>query len=414
MDQVVCTCCGAADGEIFYEVERTPANSCLLIDSRQEALAFPCGTLRLAFCPRCGFVWNTAFAPELTEYSAKYEETQGFSPTFNRFHRQLALDLIERYDLRGKRIIEVGCGKGEFLALLCELGDNTGVGFDPVYVEGRLRSPAAGRMTFIKDLYSEKYAGYAADFLCCKMTLEHIAEPAAFVKMLRRTLGNARETILFFQVPDAGRVIGEGAMEDFYYEHCSYFSRASLGRLFQAGGFEVLAVDSVYDGQYLILEARPGAGDGEQRGFAEELAEIEAAVRRFRTRCEENRRFWRSRLEGWAAEGKKVAVWGSGSKAVGFLTAVQVPDAVDCVVDINPHKAGSFAAGTGHPIVLPETLSEVRPEVVVIMNAIYREEIATDLHRLGLDPLLLTLRPEAASGENTGLADRTTARSGRR
>ena len=41
------------------------------------------------------------------------------------------LDLIRRYDLRGKEVIEIGCGKGEFLSLLCEVGDNRGVGFDP-------------------------------------------------------------------------------------------------------------------------------------------------------------------------------------------------------------------------------------------------------------------------------------------
>lgn len=122
MEELVCKCCGMPGGEPFYEVAQTPANSCLLIGSRSEALAFPCGTLRLAFCPHCGFVWNSVFDPALTEYSDKYEETQGFSPTFNRFHRQLADDLIARYGLRGKRIVEIGCGKGEFLALLCERG----------------------------------------------------------------------------------------------------------------------------------------------------------------------------------------------------------------------------------------------------------------------------------------------------
>lgn len=237
------------------------------------------------------------------------------------------------------------------------------------------------------------------------MTLEHIAEPRTFVETVRRTLGDSPETILFFQVPDAGKVIEEGAMEDFYYEHCSYFSYSSLGLLFQAAGFEVLAVDSVYDRQYLVLEARPGAAGRGFSDFAGELAAIKGAVERFRRRCEENRRLWRRRLEQWAGAGKKVALWGSGSKAVGFLTAVAMDAAVECVVDINPHKAGTFMAGTGHPIVLPEALRDLQPEVVIVMNAIYRQEIAATLATLGLDPLLLTLRdetPEAASTAFSG------------
>jgi len=67
------------------------------------------------------------------------EETQGFSPFFRAWHEGLAQRLIDRYSLRAKKIIEIGCGKGEFLALLCDLGHNRGIGFDPAYVPERNR-----------------------------------------------------------------------------------------------------------------------------------------------------------------------------------------------------------------------------------------------------------------------------------
>ena len=93
-----------------------------------------------------GFIANLAFNPALTEYSARYEETQGFSPTFNAFHRALAERLIARYDLHGKDIVEIGCGKGEFLMLLCELGGNRGVGFDPGCRSGSCSRPRTLRL----------------------------------------------------------------------------------------------------------------------------------------------------------------------------------------------------------------------------------------------------------------------------
>jgi hypothetical protein len=48
-------------------------------------------------------------------------------------------------------------------------------------------------------------------------------------------------------------------------------------------------------------------------------------------------------------------------------------------------------AGTGHEIVSPEFLKDYRPDVVIIMNAIYKEEIDHDLQTMGLSPEILTL-----------------------
>ena len=160
-----CPSCKSGEMELFHRVEAVPSNSCILLDSAQEAAAYPQGKIELGFCRACGFVSNVAFDPRLTEYSGRYEETQGFSPTFNAFHRALAERLIERFDLHGRDVIEIGCGKGEFLMLLCELGENRGVGFDPGVHAERIQGPVADRVRFIADFYSEKYAHYQGDFI---------------------------------------------------------------------------------------------------------------------------------------------------------------------------------------------------------------------------------------------------------
>lgn len=395
MQLTTCPCCGAHQGKSVYRVARTPANSCLLICNEQEARDFPCGVLDLACCHGCGFLWNASFDPRLIEYSERYEETQGFSPTFERFHRHLALDLIERYALRGKRVLEIGCGKGEFLALLSELGECDGIGFDPAYRPGRVSTPTGGRLRFVPDLYSERYAEVGADFICCKMTLEHIAEPRVFVQMLRRTIGSAADVVVFFLLPDGGRIMEEGAFEDIYYEHCSYFSRASLGRLFDTCGFHVHSLESVYGGQYLALAVSP-RGEQEGAGTAPiaDLATHLAAVESFSARGAWQRRRWQERLREWQREGARTVLWGSGSKAVGFLTAVAAPDSVAAVVDINPHKAGSFMAGSGLPIVAPAELVQLRPDRVIVMNAIYHSEIAAQVQQLGVTAEVVTLRQQ--------------------
>ena len=92
-------------------------------------------------CKDCGFIYNSAFDASLQNYSEDCEETQGFSPTFSKFHRELAEAVVDRFDLHGKTVLEIGCGKGEFLELLCEIGGNKGIGFDPAFRPDRLDIP---------------------------------------------------------------------------------------------------------------------------------------------------------------------------------------------------------------------------------------------------------------------------------
>ncbi len=77
---------------------------------------FPRGDLRLGFCAACGFITNTAFDPSLQDYGVAYEETQGFSPTFNAFAHELARRWVDALRPRAaSSVLEIGCGKGEFL-----------------------------------------------------------------------------------------------------------------------------------------------------------------------------------------------------------------------------------------------------------------------------------------------------------
>jgi hypothetical protein len=386
----ICPACDGSRVRVFYEVSGVPASSCLLMNTRAAALACPTGDLRVGFCPDCGFICNTAFDPRRTEYSARYEETQACSDTFNAFHRGLAERLVERYELSGKKVLEIGCGKGEFLLLLSEIGGVEGVGIDPGVRLDRINPPAHVR--FIADFYSPKYRAEAADVVVCKMTLEHIPHVLSFMRMVRQSLDCRESAQVFFMVPEALRILDECAFEDIYYEHCNYFSPGSLARLFRRAGFEVQKLGREYADQYLTLEARPVV---EQSGAVlpeeESLPELAARVSGFCARIEAMRAHWRSVVDEARASGKRVALWGSGSKAVAFLTTLGVGDAVDIVTDINPNRHNHYMPLTGQRIVAPAELRSLKPDLVIAMNRIYREEIAAALSAMSLWPQLSCL-----------------------
>ena len=358
-----CPSCGTGGMEVFYELGEVPANSCIILSSPAEGRRYPCGTVRLAFCSACGFVSNMAFDATLSEYSERYEGTQDFSPTFRAFHKVLAERLIARYGLRKKHVVEIGCGKGEFLHLLCTLGENVGLGFDPGYDQKDGRAERDQRVTIIQDFFSEAYAERTGDFLCCKMTLEHIHPVGDFLRTVRRSVKGRPQTVLFFQVPEATRILHDCAFEDIYYEHCSYFTPGSLGRLFRRHDFSILHLGTEYDGQYLTIEARLDFDGSNSPGPEQnDLEAVKELVATFPERCRKKLGEWRRTLSELHAAGRKVVLWGSGSKAVAFLAALDPEGRIEHVVDINPRRQGSFMAGSAQQIVGPDFLPGYQPD----------------------------------------------------
>jgi SAM-dependent methyltransferase len=375
----------------FYSISDVPTNSCILLSSAEEALGYPRGDVVLGLCNSCGFICNQAFVQALTEYSGRYEETQGFSGTFNKYHQELAEDLIKRYQLNNKSVLEIGCGKGEFLELLCRIGGNKGLGFDPGYDYARGVLDDVAEAKVIKDFYSEKYNEHQADFVACKMTLEHIPDTSRFVGLARNALNSKESATFYLQVPESMRIFQQCAFEDIYYEHCNYFTPGSLARLFRSLGMNIKNLYTSYEGQYLAIEAFH-AGDERQAPLVieQDLDAIRETVTSFPTRNDAKVSEWNHQLQRLAKLGP-VTLWGSGSKAVSFLSMVDHQGCIDRVVDINPYRQGHYMVGTAQPIIAPAALKENPPVAVIVMNPVYKDEICQQLKELDLYPEVLTL-----------------------
>jgi hypothetical protein len=193
------------------------------------------------------------------------------------------------------------------------------------------------------------------------------------------------DTAVFFEVPDATRILRELAFWDIYYEHCSYFSPGSLARLFRSCKFEVIDLSKAFDDQYLFIEARPvSEASGKVHESEESLEELAKDVKHFAAHCREKLDWWKNCLRQIDADGKRAVVWGSGSKCVSFMTTLGVKDKVEYVIDINPYRHGKFLPGAGKQIMPPEFLKKYKPEVTIVMNPIYCNEIRQMLADMGV------------------------------
>jgi SAM-dependent methyltransferase len=382
-----CPNCNSPSGRPFYGVQGVPCHSVLLMHSREQAVRYPTGNLQLCYCESCSFIFNSLFDVSANDYSPDYEETQHFSPRFNEFCDNLIADLVNRFSVQNKRVLEIGCGKGEFLGRLCETGQNTGIGFDPSCRPERLSLEQNDRIQFVPRLFTESDDTHDADLVCCRHTLEHIQPTREFLLSLRTSIGDRLDTLVFFEVPDIDIILRECRYWDLYYEHCSYFSETSLTWLFQSCGFDVMEVTRAFDDQYLLIYASPASKPLPDSGsLSLDSSRIEQLVKSFEERFHKERDRWQRWFRNQKQSGHTVAVWGAGSKCVSFLTTNGISDEVQAVIDINPHKQGRYLPGSGHRVEAPEYLNRLKPDAVVVMNSIYLQEISSELLRMGLKP----------------------------
>ncbi len=382
-DDTQCPVCDRRGMYVYFELDRAPVFCNVLWRRREDALGAARAAIRLAWCPACGLHYNVAFEPERMGYSPAYENSLHFSPRFRAYAERLADGLVDKYDLRGKHVVEIGCGQGEFLELLAQKGDNRCVGFDPSYDVDRATTADRRRVTIRREAYGPQHANEPADLVCCRHVLEHIAQPREFLGQVRRAVGDRLDTVVFFEVPDAHYTLRDMGVWDIIYEHCSYFTASSLWHVFARSGFSPTVVAGAYDGQFLTIESTPASGPVLRQ--PPDFDSAEPLVLAFAEAYRAKLRVWRQRLDAWSRDAARVVVWGGGSKGVTFLNTLDVGhDVVKYVVDLNPNKQGQFVTGTGQEIVSPQSLAAYAPDVIVIMNPIYQDEIGREVDRMGL------------------------------
>ena len=85
-----------------------------------------------------------------------------------------------------------------------------------------------------------------------------------------------------------------------------------------------------------------------------------------------------------ASDGTKAIPWGAGEHGIGFLSIMNIQEQMPHIVDINPTRVGKYVPGTGQEVVAPEFLIDYNPDVVIITNSTYTQEIKDHVKELGV------------------------------
>lgn len=149
-------------------------------------------------CKRCGFVYaNPLIISDIDGYAdpCKYQASSSSSEDklFN-----FTLNFIERFCKTGK-ILDIGCGKGEFLAAARKRGWQVyGVEPSANFVDFAAKEHGLNIKNFT--LQEAGYPDNFFDVATLNMVLEHVDEPKALIACIRRVLND--KGLLFIEVPN--------------------------------------------------------------------------------------------------------------------------------------------------------------------------------------------------------------------
>ncbi len=388
--ELACRFCGAALSEVFVDLGASPlANSYLEPADLGRAEAFY--PLRVYVCDECLLVQ----LPEEERPEAifsDYAYFSSYSDSWLLHAKTYAEAMIERFGLGpGHQVIEIASNDGYLLRWFKEGGVPV-LGVEPAGNVAEA-AEAAGIPTLVK-FFGEATARELvaaekrADLLVGNNVLAHVPGLNDFVAGLKILL--APSGVLTMEFPHLLRLMAEDQFDTIYHEHYSYFSFATVRKVFAAHGLTLFDVEELpTHGGSLRIYARHDEDASKPVGerVADLLAREEAAglgnLATYRSFGERVQRVkWgllRFLIESKEA-GKSIAGYGAPAKGNTLLNYCGIrTDFLDYTVDRSPHKQGRYLPGVRIPIHGPDRLRETRPDYVLILPWNLKEEIVEQM-----------------------------------
>jgi len=369
--KINCPLCFSEDTKIYYEQKNIPVFNNLIYETYKEAVNCKKGNISLTLCNNCGFIFNSQFNNKLLNYNENYDSNQFCSDFFQTYVSDAVDLLVNKYKIKNARILEIGCGNGEFLKLLCQKSGSRGIGIDPAY-KGEKRTL---NVRFIKDYFREKYYNFGIDILVMRHVLEHIEEPFSFLNDIIKNLRFSKKLTIIIEVPDFKWISKKGSFWDVTYEHCNYFTKESLNSLFKLNYISQKTIFSTFANQYIIT-----IGEFEKKNLIKRPIHVDnrKIITDFIISISKKKAEISSMIEKLKGP---LIIWGAAGKGVIFTNMLdkKAQKKTAFLIDINKAKQGKYCPGVGHKIMPPSILKSEPFKNIMIMNSNYRNEILWSL-----------------------------------
>lgn len=320
-----------------------------------ESLVYDTGVdLTVCQCSGCGLV---QLSNDPVPYYREVIRAAAFSEVIKDFKTKQFVGFIQKYSLQGKKVIEIGCGCGEFLSLLKPFDiDAYGLEYSDASVAQCIKSGLNVSKGYLDNKPNILSSGPFDAFLLL-MFLEHMPDPNSALWGIYNNLSD--NAIGLVEVPNFDMMLRNKLFSEFIGDHLLYFSRDTLQTTLNLNGFEIIECNELRD-DYVISAVVKKRGKLDISDFYDQQIKIQTEIYEYISRFGE----------------KKVAIWGAGHQALAIIASTKIEDKIRYVVDSAPFKQGKYTPATHLPVVAPDTLCSEPVDAVIVMAASYSDEVA--------------------------------------
>jgi 2-polyprenyl-3-methyl-5-hydroxy-6-metoxy-1,4-benzoquinol methylase len=311
-------------------------------------------TLEAYQCSGCGLVQlNNDPVP----YYREVIRAASFSEEMKDFRKKQFGSFVQKFSLRNKKVIEIGCGCGEYLSIMQQFGiEAYGLEYSEESVAHCVKNGLRVSKGFIESSnYKLNYALFDAFFIL--NFLEHLPDPSSTLRGIYNNLTDG--AIGLVEVPNFDMILRNSLFSEFIGDHLFYFTKETLNATLWLNGFEIIDCNEVWH-EYIISAVVKKRKKLDISHFNQHQAklktEIEGYIHRFKD--------------------KKVAIWGAGHQALAIISLMNLADKIKYVIDSAPFKQTKFTPATHIPIVSPDALNLDPVDAVIVMAASYSDEVA--------------------------------------
>lgn len=357
-----CSLCDKQDFDVLLKFNKAPQNIQRLL-RKEELLKDKLISFKLVKCKYCDMVQldNPNLDPE--SYYDDYFMTTSFLEQLKNYESDLCDLFVSDFQLKGKTLLEIGCGEGQFLTLFRNKGVDV-IGVEPSELFYKIA--VNKRLKVINEYFNDKTSlkENSCDAFVSRQVFEHVKNPNEILRTAHRVLNEGGVGMI--EVPSFEKTIVDRRYYDIFPDHVCYYTKNTLLFLLNKNGFEVTKIFNSFNDEYLVVFFRKN-----QNVFLDDF------VNNFEIYKLDTMR----KLEELSSDGKKIVIWGAGGKGNAFLNLCDIKHSpIKYIIDSDKAKQGKYTIGTHYHIKNPDILlSDKDVDIVIISAMAYHKEIKKTL-----------------------------------
>jgi len=349
-----CKLCKSDAFEKVIDFQKYPVTISNLFSTSDEALK---GVTQISFlkCKYCNHIQISDDLPQ--SFYDEYVMTVSHSKKMNDFQHEQAAFFISKFNLVEKKILEVGCGDGNFLEILVKMGCNA-QGNEPSrpFRELALKRGVKVDSQFVNEDYKNGDAPF--DAIVSREVMEHVPDPIDFLRNIRKFLKN--EGVVLIEIPNGEKMLKESRYYDLFPDHLSYFTRETLTLAMLLSGFKDVEIYYGMDDEFIYATAKNNTPNTLDLNIA------------FKSISDD----FNILTETY----NHIVVWGAGGKGIATLGSLDDASKIKYVVDADLFKQGKYLPSSGLFVKPIEDLfKDEKVDALVITNLAYLDEVVKTL-----------------------------------